>query len=771
MSSLPDLGLRFDEAQLTEARTFLAALAGENAILTFQTFPDRNRSEVPNKKGDPRNRIIVGRFDEVAQRLVQLNNNRAGVFVCVNQQTGRWRSDKTTVRARAIWHENDGAIRDDAAPVWPTPPSAVVQTSPNHSHFYWFLQAQAFAPAEWGVWEGIERRLVQDFGSDPNCLKRCQVLRVPGFWHVKNPLEPHLVRIKSCTQTRYGLADLAVGFPPVDVQRSIAPITEIERDTEGLADLPIVTETEWADVKAMLDYINPDAPAVPTNDGGDGTRSRWLRVLMALEETKHPERRLVAEEWSRCGGALDQQFPSKPDGVWGHFNEGEVDYQMSSFRRATGNKVGLGTLIRLAREGGWPGWKHSRQEDDSYMLPEGAKEQPDLFVVTSGDEALSRRIPPQDFLLHGFLSGAGTLSAIAGRGGVGKSKLTLGIAASVATGKPAFGLPRLVPPLVGGSVIVDLENDPDEFSRRWQDQCRAMVEHRQIAKGDLGDVMRAVKHVHVRKIMFPLTQLAMGNPVRHHANWTLLYDALSRVRDQMKDGVRWVCFDALYRLHAVSENESNQATVALNNIDELVNAVFGSIPRTIIHHSAKGAAGKSYFDADGGSGMRGSSAIEAAVRSVAQVRTLMDTEWRMWGIEESKRREFAICSVMKSNQFVMEPDWFLMRSFGSIWWHSERAEEHYRDLSQLEVLHSEKFLKFLALMYEHLEVKHLTLTIRKAHAYFGKKQGFKNLMEVEQYVILAEQNGYVVMDQRGFVKWIGKPMNTSAESFADIMGD
>lgn len=735
----------------SDARQFLDALAGKpNAVFVFQTFLDRDKSEPPAKKGDPRTRILTGTFEQHKRTLIELNKQRAGVFVTVNPQKNAWRSDANTAYPRAVWHENDGAIKDNVTPLWPVEPNMIVRTRENRTHLYWLLDGTS--EADWGTWHGIEHHMVQHRQSDPNCTKRCQVLRIPGFWHQKDPLNPHLVTLeKPYRGRRYTIGEMAQAFPPVEVPHSItAEITE-HQDSD-LLDLPTVNETKWADVVAMLDHINPDAPAIPTQDGGDGTRGRWLRVLMALEETKHPDRRIVADEWSRCGGTKDQRYPvDGPITQHKGYNEGEVEYQMASFKRASGNKVGLGSLVRFAREGGFV-----QYDIDDLIAGPDAKPARQLFIVTQGDEALTREVPRQDFLLDRFISGANTFSAIAGRGGIGKSKLALGIAAAVATGTPAFGYNALVPHYVGSTILVDLENEPPEFSRRLQDHARAMVEHGLIAKSDISDVMRNVQHVFVDRMMFALAINSMGSPIRHNQHWQALHDELSRIRDRCMDGARWVCFDALYKFHALSENDPAQMTFALEQLNELVNKVFGSIPRSVVHHSAKGDTATDYFTSQGGK-LRGSGAIEAAMRSVVQVRHLSPEELKLFQIAKAQQREFAICGVMKSNYQVMQPDSFMLRAYSGAWWHCGR------DVTTVpKAANDEGFNTFLARLYELIVVKGVRVTARSARegmrAFLGAKAS-----EISEWLSQAELGGYITKSGLAF-KWSGRaPDETGAD--------
>ncbi len=712
MSALPQLSLSgFDFAQ---ARAFLDALAGKpNAQHLFLTFEDRDKGEKPSAN-DPRTRVLHGTLDEHARTLAQLNNARAGIFVAVNPQRGGWRSDANTIAPRAIWHENDGALKDNVAPHWPIPPSMVVRTRPDHSHIYWFLQP---GQEDWEQWYGIARHMVTQRGSDPNCTKRCQVLRVPGFYHTKNANSPSLVSIvQPYNGKRYALPDLASAYPPVARQHGI----EAE-DSDGLQ---TVNEAKWSDIVRMLGHIDPDKG-----------RDQWIRVLMALEETKHPDRRIVADEWSRKDGKSEKYL------------EGEVEYQMNSFKRTEGPRVGIGSIVHFAKEGGYVA-----DPVADLLGPEPAASKLPTFTHTTAGQALATEPPPQDFLLNGFLSGSHSMSAIAGRGGVGKSKLVLGIAASIATGMPAFGYTPLAPHVMGSSVLLDLENEPHEFSRRIRDHERAMRSHGQ----EVERLGASVHHVFIDRMLYPLTVSNNGAPMRHATNWNTLRDTLTRIRDQVGD-VRWCCADALYKFHAVSENDPAHMVYAMEQINELVSAVFGAIPRSIVHHSTKGKAGD-YFSDSGGGTMRGSGAIEAACRSVIQIRTLDDAECKLHGISKDQRRQFAVCSVTKSNYAVMQPDNFMLRTFGSAWWHCERSIVD--DREPMAEAESRKLQSFMVGLHELMKLRGLRVTQSAIGTKY--KRLFPGFQKAELIELLgeAEMRGYIYRKSGGaygHYVWVDQP--------------
>ncbi|MGB5231528.1 MAG: DNA-primase RepB domain-containing protein, partial [Desulfoprunum sp.] len=88
---------------------------------------------------------------------------------------------------RAIWREAD----EPNLPALPIEPHLVVESSPGKEHEYILI-----TPTEAGdFWDGVMAGMVEHYGSDPNAKDRSRVLRLPGFYHLKNRQAPHMVSI------------------------------------------------------------------------------------------------------------------------------------------------------------------------------------------------------------------------------------------------------------------------------------------------------------------------------------------------------------------------------------------------------------------------------------------------------------------------------------------------------------------------------------------------------------------------------------------------
>jgi len=185
-----------------QAKRYLNLLDPQASEFVFQTFDDSKSRKDPRLAG-----IKGGSFQQVQAWLAGKNGSGAGVFVTVNETDGKGRKLENITRIRAIWHEEDTSCGID----FPVEPHITIESSPGKFHRYWLcegLTRDDFA--------GIMRRMVQDYGSDPNARDLARVLRVPGFYHQKDPTSPFKVRIVDESGAEpYTRDEMLAFFPPI----------------------------------------------------------------------------------------------------------------------------------------------------------------------------------------------------------------------------------------------------------------------------------------------------------------------------------------------------------------------------------------------------------------------------------------------------------------------------------------------------------------------------------------------------------------------------
>jgi hypothetical protein len=168
-------------------------------------------------------------FVRTKQEDARIWNRRGfGIFLSVNEfREGRRRiADCTRIRAWAIDMDEGGKdVQKRRLERAALVPSWVVETKRGYQA-WWFAEdgrVETYRP--------LLCRLVHQFGADKNARDVARVLRAPGYYHLKNPQEPFLVR------TAYGpkrarlylQKQLARTFPPSPEEKKQHEVHRKER--------------------------------------------------------------------------------------------------------------------------------------------------------------------------------------------------------------------------------------------------------------------------------------------------------------------------------------------------------------------------------------------------------------------------------------------------------------------------------------------------------------------------------------------------------------
>ncbi len=287
------------------AAAFLAALDPGTDGFCFQTFDD-NKARRDRRLA----RTLHGSLHQHRSELERLNRAGAGVFVTVNAIVpGRERRMENLKAIRAIWQDDDSGWSGS----FPLAPSIVVQSSsfpfPKFQRL-WVVEGMSAADHQ-----GVMRRLVSDYGSDPGARDLVRVLRVPGFFHQKDPERPQRVELHEATGVVYPASEILRAFSPQAPTLPKPNRVAMPTDVGGVAFERIVR---------ALAHISAD------------DRETWFRVGAALKLELGEAGRPIWDEWS----ARSEKFDARTqDAVW------------RSIRRASG--VTLGTIYHMARERGF----------------------------------------------------------------------------------------------------------------------------------------------------------------------------------------------------------------------------------------------------------------------------------------------------------------------------------------------------------------------------------------------------------------------------------
>lgn len=296
---------------IDEATGFLTALDEDAVSFCFQTFDDQKTRKDPTLA-----RVLHGTLEQHWAVLADLNRRGAGVFVTVNVTDGKGRKLENMVRPRAIFQEADRPN----TPVPPLDPHIEIESSPGKFHRYWLID-EATAPTFDNWSEGMERMVV-DFGSDPNARDPARVLRLPGFYHQKDPSRPFMVRIHSVQQIR--------PYPWVRITEVIKPLARQQIDSAGIRSRAGRGIPNPIQLRSALTAINPDGNYLDC----------WLKVGMALDHATagSGEGYVLWDEWSATGDS---------------YRLGETEIKWASFGHYSGDPATLNSVFFLAREAGW----------------------------------------------------------------------------------------------------------------------------------------------------------------------------------------------------------------------------------------------------------------------------------------------------------------------------------------------------------------------------------------------------------------------------------
>ena len=185
---------------MDDAKTFLLLLAkGEDDKFTFQTFDDSpmRRKELA--------KILHGSLEAHAATLAKLNDQGAGIFVTINQTDLKGRKAENIVALRAAFVDSDCGDID-------TPGASMIIQSSRGIHAYWLLENYD----DLELFSRLQKTLAHHLGTDPSVSDLSRVMRLPGFYHRKDPENPFLVFLKTVDNVRYSIHDLYESYPPFE---------------------------------------------------------------------------------------------------------------------------------------------------------------------------------------------------------------------------------------------------------------------------------------------------------------------------------------------------------------------------------------------------------------------------------------------------------------------------------------------------------------------------------------------------------------------------
>jgi len=229
------------------ANRFLDLLTGsKDEAVTFQFYTDTK-----TKNGKPGKDPLARKQHE--QRPInfafadQKQLRGAGVWIMVNAGDGNGRSASNVVKVRALFIDLDGTPWEPAATA--LKPHMRVESSPGRWHLYWLV-----SDCDLGQFKSIQQAIARKFDGDKACCDLPRVLRLPGFYHLKN--EPVMSRLVEANDfPRYATQQVIDGLG-LNMTEPARNATRIAPDATKTATSPsgpayTYTDTQTGEVKDL----------------------------------------------------------------------------------------------------------------------------------------------------------------------------------------------------------------------------------------------------------------------------------------------------------------------------------------------------------------------------------------------------------------------------------------------------------------------------------------------------------------------------------------
>lgn len=217
------------DIKIEEAEKFLTALDPSTDQFTFQVFDDVSKEH--GKKDFSKAKTLYGSLAQLKETLEEYNRKGCGIYVTINSVTPNQRRTAENVDAiRAFFIDRDeGPI----TVVPPIPPSIIVQGS-RGPHLYYVLSEHVTDSDHMrDAFRDMQERLINFFDGDVTIKDLPRVMRLPGFWHMKNPKKPFMVTVDHVSDHTYSYLELIETFPQVEKKNILEPVSRPPVDYSG----------------------------------------------------------------------------------------------------------------------------------------------------------------------------------------------------------------------------------------------------------------------------------------------------------------------------------------------------------------------------------------------------------------------------------------------------------------------------------------------------------------------------------------------------------
>ncbi len=399
------------------------------------------------------------------------------------------------------------------------------------------------------------------------------------------------------------------------------------------------------------------APPCPPPDIADHTKEDHdLAFLIACSGQGAKYQKLYAGEWSNDYGSQSEADLALANilAYWSGKDSGQIDrmFRRSAlYRNKWDRRHGRATYGQLTIEKAIAG--------TGATAPPVPVPPADWFAQALAGASVGRLIdnapPPLDWVFDDSLL-AGTVGALVGAGGTGKSTLALLLLISIATGLEV--LPGVFHPTRAGRVVaVFAEEDSVILHHRFKSLVSGLFPF----EADTGHQALRQNMSIIPAAGRDLRLLTGDNPTPFFNN---LLESVKNIPD-----LRLIVIDPLSRFFGAVENDNQAGTLFVSLLEQLAQATGAAI--VICHHTGKKTAfvaGK--FDLDSAlhqDSARGATALTNAFRWQCNLVGLPDKEARrIVCVRDAIPGQFLALQVSKKNYGKPEPIHFLQRLPGGV---------------------------------------------------------------------------------------------------------
>jgi hypothetical protein len=322
------------------------------------------------------------------------------------------------------------------------PPPTLLNFTGHGVHAMWVF-TEVIKRLEWqplaDKLQDLANRLA--LGADPITADAARILRVPGTLNYREPDNPKLARFQETGNSMLMFDELVaridqalLKFPALTKARNKHALVKKFDNPE--------TELNVSLVRQMLEKIDPDVDYLT-----------WRDLIWAVAATGWSCSYEILRDWSSRGKKWDE---SKLNRVWDGFDES--------------GGIGFGTLVYHARKYGYTGLLPSKPLVQQFK-PSGG-----LITVCAADIE-----PEQVEWLVDQSFPLGMLAVIGGQPGLGKSQISINLAAGVTTGNNLPGASEFKN--LGSVIILANEDDAARTIRPRLDAAGADISKVHIVEG------------------------------------------------------------------------------------------------------------------------------------------------------------------------------------------------------------------------------------------------------------------------------------------------